>query len=78
MPVPVALREKIWQCPGVRMGDYLAAVSLVDCTTIEPVIVNQRPLFLGITRAADLDGWDPPPFTSDDGVDVADAPRFFD
>ncbi len=56
------------------MGDYLAAVSLVDCTTIEPVIVNQRPLFLGITRAADLDGWDPPPpFTSDDGVDVADA-----
>ncbi len=60
------------------MGVSLAVVILVDGTRVEPVIVNQRPAFLGVARAANLDAWDPPPFTADEIADVADASRFFD
>lgn len=76
--VPERLRGRVALLPEVRMGVFLASVRLRDGRTVEPVIVNARPAFLGLAQAPDLASWEPLGFAPDDVVDLADASGYYD
>jgi hypothetical protein len=73
VPVPEGLvavvRENLAE---VRLGVYLVSVRLKGGRTVEPVVVNARPHFIGLAVSPALD-LEPIDFQTEDVVDIVDA-----
>ena len=73
VPVPSRLVKVVRDdLREVRMGVFLASVTLEDGRVVEPVVVNSRPHFVGLAVSPALD-MEPIDFRTEDVSSITDA-----
>ncbi len=73
VPVPPSLVALVRRdLHEVRMGVYLASVTLRDGRVVSPVVINSRPNFIGLAVSPALD-LEPIDFVTEDVSELHDA-----